>query len=299
MNIKNGDVVLAIQHRDLDGCGAGLVFENAMKNMDVRIHHYSVGYPEIDSVVNTLHYDKYDHVLLMDISPVRDPSLIDKSPKIKLLDHHDTSQKYHNPEKFRFVDMSKCATLVVKEYFESAYNVNLSHLNEFADLVNGYDLWLHTDKRSKLLNSLYYKYWDEKFRKRFIDGDVSFLASEIEFFKEQKKKFNEIWKKINIYDMEDIKGAFFTCGEMLNDVCDKVLNEKDYDFAFCLNSRSKTVSVRSKREDVNLGQIFEKMNIGGGHAKSAGIDPRTTGDLQEILEKVSDMIVDEIKKGKK
>lgn len=298
MNIKSGDVVLAIVHKDLDGVGCSIILENALKGMDVKIHHYSVGYPEIDSVLNTLHYEKYDHVLLMDVSPVQDPSLIDKSPKIKLLDHHDTAQRYHNPEKFRFVDMTRCATVVVKEYFEKEYKVNLSHLDEFADLVNGYDLWIHSDKRSKLLNMLFYKYWPEKFLKRFMSGEVSFTETEIEFFKEQKKKFNDIWKKIHIYEMEDIKGAFFIAGEMINDVCEKVM-EQGYDFAFCLNSRSKVVSVRSTREDVNLGQIFEKMNIGGGHAKSAGIDPRLSGDLQEILDRVSESIVEQIEKGKK
>jgi len=299
MNIKEKDTVLNITHRDLDGVGCSIVLENVFKGKNIRIQHYSVGYPEIDSVLNTLHYENYDHVLLTDISPVRDPSLIDKSPKIKLLDHHDTAVKYHNPEKFRFVDMSKCATCVVKEYFEKEYNTNLSHLDEFAFLVNGYDMWIHDDRRSKLLNSLYYKYWDEKFRNRFLNGDVSFTEKEIEYFKEQKKKFNDIWKNIKIYDMDNIKGAFFTAGEMINDVCDKIITEKGYEFAFCLNSRSKTVSVRTSREDINLGHIFERMNIGGGHAKSAGIDPRTTLDLNDILEKVCDEIIDELKINRK
>lgn len=295
MNIKSGDTILAIEHKDLDGVGTSIVLENAFKGQGVRIHHYPVGYPDIDSVLNTLHYENYDHILLMDISPVRDPSLIDKSSKIKLLDHHDTALKYHCPEKFRFVDMTVCATKLVKQYFETEYKVNLSHLNEFVELVNGYDLWLHTDKRSKLLNSLYYKYWDDKFRQRFMSGEVSFTEKEIDFFKEQRKKFDIIWKGLNVYDIEDIKGAFFTCGEMINDVCDKILVEKGYDFAFCLNSRSKTVSVRTLREDINLGHIFERMNIGGGHAKSAGIDPRTTEDLNDVLEKVCIEIKDELK----
>lgn len=294
MNFKTNDSILAIQHRDLDGVGTSIVLENAMHGKGVKISHYSVGYPEIDSVLNTLHYENYDYVLLMDVSPIRDPSLIDKSPKIKLLNHHDTAVKYHCPEKFRFVDMTVCATKLVKQYFEKEYSVDLSHLNEFVELVNGYDLWLHTDKRSKLLNSLYYKYWDEKFRKRFMSGEVSFTEKEIEYFKEQRKYFESIWNNLNIYDMEDIKGAFFTCGEMINDVCDKVLVEKGYEFAFCLNSRSKTVSVRTTREDINLGHIFERMKIGGGHAKSAGIDPRLTGDLQDILEKVCEEIKQEL-----
>ena len=295
MNIKPKETVLGITHKDLDGCGASISLENAFKGTGVRIQHYSVGYPEIDSVLNTLHYENYDHVILMDISPVRDPSLIDKSPKIKLLDHHDTALKYHCPEKFRFVDITRCATVVVKEYFEKNYNVNLSHLTEFADLVNGYDLWLHTDKRSKLLNSLYYKYWDEKFRTRFMSGEVSFTDKEIDFFKEQKKKFDDIWRNLQIYEMEDIKGAFFTAGEMINDVCEKVMTDKGYDFAFCLNARSKTVSVRTIREDVNLGQIFEKMDIGGGHAKSAGIDPRTTDELNIVLGEVCEKIQEQLK----
>lgn len=299
MNIKSGETILNITHKDLDGCGSGIVLQNALMGMDVKLFHYPVGYPEIDSVLNTLHFDKYDHVILTDVSPVKDKSLIDKSPKIKLLDHHETAECYHCPEKFRFVNTKKCATVVVKEYFESEYKVNLSHLDEFVDLVNGYDMWLHTDRRSKLLNMLYYKYWDEKFRTRFMSGEVSFTEKEIEFFKEQKKKFEEIWKGIKIYDMEDINGAFFTCGEMINDVCERVMVEKGYNFAFCLNARSKIVSVRSNREDVNIGQIFESMNIGGGHAKSAGIDPRTTGDLQIVLEKVSDAIVEEIQKSAK
>jgi oligoribonuclease NrnB/cAMP/cGMP phosphodiesterase (DHH superfamily) len=299
MNIKSGETVLNITHKDMDGVGCGIIIENTFKGKGVRVSHYPVGYPEIDSVLNTLHYENYDHVLLTDISPVRDPSLIDRSPKIHLIDHHDSALKYHNPEKFRFVNMEKCATALVKDYFEKEYATDLSYLTEFVDLVNGYDMWLHFDKRSKLLNSLYYKYWDEKFRARFMSGEVSFTEKEIEFFKEQKKKFNDIWNAIKIYEMEDIKGAFITAGEMINDVCEKVMVDEGYDFVFCLNSRSKTVSVRTTREDINIGQILERMNIGGGHAKSAGIDPRTMTELNSILEKVSDEIKKELDKNLK
>jgi len=298
MNFKKGDMILNISHKDLDGASASIIVQNALKDLGVTIKFYPVGYPEIDSVLNTLHYDEYDHVLLTDVSPVQDPTLIDKSPKIKLLDHHDTATKYHCPEKFRFVDTEKCATVVVKEYFEKEYKVDLSKFEEFADLVNGYDLWLHTDKRSKLINSLFYKYWDEKFRARFMNGEVSFTDKEIEFFKEENWKFQKIMNNLKIYDIPDIKGAFFTAGEMINDVCDMVLNERGYDFAFCLNSRSKTVSVRCKRDDINCGQIIDDMNLGGGHAKACGIDPRTTGDLQEVLERVSEKFAEELSKVK-
>lgn len=295
MNIKAGETVMGIVHRDLDGVGSSIAFETAMKKIGARYYHYSVGYPEIDSVLNTLHYENYDHVLLMDVSPVRDPSLIDKSPKIKLIDHHDTATKYHQPDKFRFVDITKCATVLVKEYFEQAYSLDLSHLNELVFLINDYDMWVHTDKRSKLLNSLYYKYWDEKFRKRFMDGEIAFTLEEIEFFKEQKKKFDTLWSNLVVYDISDIKGAFFTCSEMINDVCEKLLKEKGYDFAFCLNGRSKIVSCRTIREDIHLGHILEKLKIGGGHAKSAGIDPRPSNDLQDIIDKVTNDIIDELK----
>jgi len=295
MNFKTNDVILNIHHRDFDGVASSIIVENALRHLGVKIQYYPVGYPDIDSVMNTLHYENYDHVLLTDISPVRDPSLIDRSPKIKLLDHHDTAQKYHCPEKFRFVDTSKCATLVVKEYFEKEYNVDLSHLDDFAFLANDYDLWQHVDKRSKLLNSLYYKYWDEKFRTRFMDGEISFTEKEIEFFKGEHRKFESIMNNLVVYDIPNIKGAFFTAGEMINDVCDKVLIEKGYDFAFCLNARSKTVSVRTTRNDINVGQICERMNIGGGHAKAAGIDPRTTGELQKVIEDVSEQIASDLK----
>jgi oligoribonuclease NrnB/cAMP/cGMP phosphodiesterase (DHH superfamily) len=296
MNIKSGDTVLAVYHKDFDGIASSICFENAFKNKNVTIFNYPVSYPEVDSVLNTLHYEKYDHVLLMDVSPVRTVSLIDKSPKIHLLDHHDTALVYHNPEKFRFVDVSNSATLLVKSYFEKEYNADLSHLNDFAFLANDYDMWIHADHRSKLINSLYYKYWDEKFRKRFSDGNVTFTEKEMEFFKEEKKKFIDIWNNLKTYDIPDVNGVFCTAYDKVNDICDKLLNEENYDFVFCLNSRSKSVSVRTKREDVNIGRIFEKLGIGGGHPKAAGIDPRTMEDLNKTLEIVCEEIKTELTK---
>jgi c-di-AMP phosphodiesterase-like protein len=145
---------------------------------------------------------------------------------------------------------------------------------------------------------LYYRYWDDKFRKRFLHGDVTFTDDEKQYFREQKKEFNDIWKKTKIYDMDGINGAFCTANTMINDICDKILTEKGYDFVFCLNTRSKVVSARSKREDVNLGHIFETMKIGGGHAKSAGIDPRPTTDLSTLLEEITENIIKELKESK-
>lgn len=297
MNIKSGDRILAISHSDLDGCGTSIVIENAVKDMGVRLHHYPVRYPDIDSVLRTLNYDNYEHVIIMDISPTIDEELINISDKIKLLDHHETATKYHCPEKFRFVDTSMCATKLVKKYFEEEYKVDLSHLNDFVNVVNGYDLWIHDDPRSKLLNSLYYTYWHDKFRNRFLSGEIIFNDFELNFFKEQKIKFDDLFNNLITYDIEDIKGVFFTAGEFVNDICEKMLTVRDYDFVFCLNSRTKTTSVRTKRDDINVGKLFESMKIGGGHQKAGALNPRPSGDLQIVLEQITEEICKQITKG--
>lgn len=285
--IKKDSRILNITHKDLDGIGCSIVLGNSFdKN---KIEYRSVKYNEIDQVLRATTFDNYDFVILTDISPSTHELL--ENEKIILLDHHDTALEYHNPEKRRAVIPGECGTILVKKFCESVLKVNLSYLNDLIFLINDYDMWNHTDPRSKQLNEMYYKYWDRKFMVRFFQGVVDFTAEEQKFLREREIFFNNLWENLEVYPLENINGAFIQSIDRINDLCDKLLTEEGYDFIFCRNQKSGMVAVRSKKStNIHVGNILKDLGVGGGHANAAGISPIPIERCQKVISQIEEKI---------
>jgi oligoribonuclease NrnB/cAMP/cGMP phosphodiesterase (DHH superfamily) len=259
--------ILNVSHNDMDGIGTNIVISNCANN----VTHRKVSYPTIDDVIKKVNFDDYDCVIISDISPEGAVELLDISDKIVLLDHHPTAMKHHNPSKNRFVYEGKSATHLVKEFCELVFGYDISYLDDLVYLINDYDMWEHNDPRSKLMNVLYYTYWDDKFKRRFFEGVTEFTDEEKDRFKKREQDFNELYDALDVYDLDSIQGCLITCDEFVNDVCEKLLDEEGYQIVFARNSNSKNVSVRSRIVDCDLGGLLKEFEIGGGHPAAGGM----------------------------
>lgn len=261
--LDRNNKVLSISHKDMDGAVSTIVVQNVFKNVSFKYLKYG----DVDKYLHSINYDDYDLVLLTDISPEEEESL-GLSEKIFLLDHHGTAEKFHNPNKNRIVIPGNSAATLAKRFFENFFKIDLSYLNRLCELTDDYDMFVLKYPESWALNELYFYYYEESFRNRFKNGNMKFSEDELNYVKTRKKLFNDIYNNLNVYESDRIKMCSFVENRFVNDICHKLMHEEGYDVTICINSKSKTCSVRTKRDDVNLGSILKELLGGGGHMKA-------------------------------
>ncbi len=289
---RNNSKILNIHHKDLDGCGSSIMLANTFDSKNIEFR--GVTYGQVDSVLKATSYHLYDFVIITDVSPT-DEKILSISDNILFLDHHDSTSGWHNPNEFKICKPGECATKLVKRFCEKQFKINLSYLNEFADVVNDYDTWRLADPRSKQLNELFYKYWDRKFRSRFMQGNLEFTEEELKYLKQREKLFQDMWNILVVHEIESIKGGFIVGVQMINDLCDKLLKEEGFEFIFCRNPNTENISIRTNRDDIHIGDILSELKIGGGHAKAAGMSNIGMSQCQDVLTKVENKILEKIK----
>lgn len=291
---RNGRI-LNLSHRDLDGVACSVVISNVFKNVE----YISLKYGDVNNCLMNLDFTKYDAVIITDISP-ETGEVFNLSDKIFLLDHHSTGTRHHKPESCRIVIEGKCAASLVKEFFENLFKVDLSYLNEFCNIVNDYDMWYMKDSRSWTMNELYFKYYDCDFRKRFKSGDTKLKDFEIDYVNERKKLLTEVYNNLDIYELDSINACFFLETRFVNDLCHKLMEEKGYQLTICVNSKSKSCSVRSNMTNLHVGKMLENIIPGsGGHAAAGAFrlkDDRELSDKIDTIEKYLYYNCEDIKK---
>lgn len=288
--LNRNNKVLNIHHKDLDGAASSIVVKNVYDDVEFR----ELRYGEVNNYLKTINFDKYDVVLLTDISP-ESIEAFDISDKIFLLDHHDTALEYHDPSKNRIVLNGKCAALLVKDFFENLFNIDLSHLNDFVNIVNDYDMWYLQDPRSWGMNELYFKYWDTNFRVRFSTGNTYYTNHEVDFIKKRRKELEETYNNLDRYDFEDIKGTLIIANMFVNDLCHKLMSDRGYKLVCSYNPKSKNISVRSVEPNIHVGEMLRELfsNGAGGHKNSGAFK---INDYSEINDKLD--IIENYLKGK-
>jgi len=273
--------VLNIYHKDLDGCASSIVVKNVFSN----VYYQDVRYGFVNKLMEKINYNDYDVVLLTDISP-ETPEPFTYANNIFLLDHHDTASVYHNPQENRIVETSKSAAKLARDFFETLHGIDLSYLKSFCDAVNDYDLWINKNPDGWKLNELYFKYWDETFRRRFKNGDINFTTSEISYVKERQTILKEKIESLDLYEMDSVNAAFFFSTNFVNDVCHAVLS-KGFDFVICINPKSKNCSVRASTNiDIHVGDLLKTIELGGGHPHAGGFMYDNNSDVERNIEKI-------------
>lgn len=115
-----------------------------------------------------------------------------------------------------------------------------------------------------------FKMYHQDFIKRFANGDTKLKDDEIKYLLERKKLFKEVYKNLEIYDLDSINGCFFLEQRFVNDLCHKLMEEKGYKITICINGKFKSCSVRSNLNGLHIGEMLSSLDLGahaGGHTK--------------------------------
>jgi len=287
--IKITDRICNLYHKDLDGISCNILLSNVFK----KITSISTNFNDINKYLITLDYSKYDWIFITDLHP-KDVEYLN-NPKIILLDHHSSALEFHNPSKNRYVVCSICGAKLVKRFLERYFKINLSKFNNLIYLTNDYDLWIHNNKKSKMLNELFFKYWDDKFRERFFDGSTRFIKEEILWLRKRIKEFKEVYNNLEIYNFPNVNGCMIITENFSNDCCEKLLKEEEYNIVLSMNPKNKHVSVRHNILNFHMGNFLKMLDLGGGHAQAAAFNDdnfnTTEKNIKKFIKNINEIII--------
>lgn len=272
--------ILNVSHFDLDGATCAVLLRSVFNNIETVL----LGQHQLDDFFKSKNTDAYDYIILTDICYPNEQFL--SKANVILLDHHESAKRYHNVLNGKFVVEGNSASHLVKLFLERMYKVSLDYFNGLIYLTNDYDIWKWPErnfKKAVFLNELFY-YHKDTFLERFAYGDVRFTKDEISYLRKRMNDFEHYYSSLDIHYIDIANLAFVICSDYVNDVAQKLIYSEGYDFALCYIPKKKKISIRTKRDDINLGLICKEHFNGGGHPQSAGVSNiETHDDLKKII----------------
>lgn len=268
-----------VTHTDLDGVGCEILFRKYFSDEEVEVYqcNYKNVNEKVREIIPLLCGDEPNCLMITDISVSEEVAedlnvvYLEYNSGIMLLDHHVTALGL-NKYAWCNVNDTKCGTalffneVIMKDRDASG----LERYKIFADMVNDYDLWQHTDSRSKDLNMLYGILGREKFVKRFIlDSDPNPTDIEEALIDTEKDRIQKYCDKVckGIYEYES---QYFVFAERYpSEVGHYILKKRpDIGIIQIVDLNNLTVSMRSKADfDCT---VMAKQRGGGGHKNASG-----------------------------
>lgn len=286
-------------HNDLDGYACSILAQLAAGRENVQADY--CGYYNINEKVkyfiNNKIYEFYDYIFITDISISEEVAqIINNNNRLKeitiLLDHHPTAIGLNKYEwctvKIEDETEKVCGASLLYNYLvdnnilERKISVEI-----FVDTVKRYDTWLWADKyndlRAKQLNDLFHIYGPERFEIEYykrltsdifcIISDTDKFLLELENEKIQKyidKKNKFIYKKTLLINGKKFRAGIVVADQYLSELGNE-LSERNPDLDFiAMVAGLSTVSYRTVKKDINLGEEVAVYYGGGGHQQSAG-----------------------------
>lgn len=290
-------------HTDLDGYGCAILARLVAGDDNVNISY--CGYYDINekikAFINKKEYMKFDYIFITDISVNDEVALLidsvqeDCEYKFYLLDHHPTAMNLskYNWTRIQIEDSIEkvCGTSLFYETL-TQYNFIASSkdLDLFVEKIKRYDTWLWHDKYNdidaKHLNDLFKIYGPSNFSNNYIFRLRSSNLNRFELFTDIDKFLIELEEnKINKYifkkekSMEvrekEINGKIYKFGIIIADDYISEMGNKisakhpELDFIAIVSSL-KTISYRTTKKDIDLGNDIASYYGGGGHPQTAG-----------------------------
>jgi oligoribonuclease NrnB/cAMP/cGMP phosphodiesterase (DHH superfamily) len=216
----------------------------------------------------------------------------DRFNNFYVLDHHPTAL-YLNKYKWCTVkienDNTHIKTSGTEMYYywltENGYLQESDTLQRFVELVRNYDTWRWSEIEEegiicKQVNDLMYLYgrdkfitWciseihDEVFPRLYAADELllNIKQSEIDKYIEEKNE------QIIFSELNGKKCGFVFAENYISELGNKLCKlNPDIDFIAMIDMGTKTVSYRTVKEDIDLGNDIAKLYGGGGHPKAAG-----------------------------
>ena len=294
-------MVKLFTHTDLDGIGCEILAKIAFgKDVDVTNSEVSDINKNIKEFLdNPKNNGIYDKIYITDISVNKENAerLSNRPEKVQLLDHHGTAlwlNQYpwaHVRVKDKETGILTSGTelmyknLEKEGLFKSLDNKHSEQLKQFTEAVRDYDTYRfdkmgEDGKLSRDLNDL-----------MFIKGSIPFKndvynqlnIGTFPFFSEadramldmsHRKLENYIKDKnenIEVFTINGYKGGLVYAEQNFSELGNKLceMNPK-LDFIAMVEPTKGFVSIRSRRDDIDVGKDIAAPLGGGGHAKSAG-----------------------------
>lgn len=281
-------------HTDLDGVGCAVLAKLAFDDeVDIEYCNYDEINEKILDYINC--NDNRISIYITDISVNEEVAkLLDKRGCVQILDHHPTALELNKYSWCRVMveDLNGIKTSGTKMFYHwlgmnGCFNDELENnktLDRFVELVRDYDTWRWTELGDegilcKQVNDLLYLYG----REEFINWCVLKICGSDNFELDHSDKLllNVKQKEIDDYVEEKNEQLFILpmCGWIAGFVfAEKYFSElgnrlckmhPEIDFVVMIDMDG-TVSYRTIKEDLDLGQRIAKKFGGGGHPKAAG-----------------------------
>lgn len=292
--------IMNFTHGDLDGLGCNFLIE--LKHPTTKVIGVHCNYDNINSNVRKFirsdEINTVEKVYITDISITRElcDEIVSRGleHKVQIIDHHiNKSTEHLNDYNFAILQGKKedgtlCSgTWLVAKHLEMFDTSDF--LDDFINLVDDYDTWnweVKNNIMSKVLNRLNSILGREKLKEelynQYYSSNKCFIVSPtLSYILDiDDDKYRRVLDLANKY-IQKTKYKEFNVGivladeyksELGNDLCKL---HTDLDFVM-LVSLTSGISLRTKRDDIHLGEIAREIGAknnlkGSGHAKASGV----------------------------
>lgn len=319
---RDAGIINLFTHTDLDGAGCAVLAHMYSKSIGSSITVDHCDYSNIDSKVcdliqnielaNSLYVlpNVNRHILITDISVCESTAkrldALQESYQnitVEMIDHHQVVDEVKSFS-WAHVDSSsdQCGTSLLYLRLKPFMNNLWCHnsIIQFVEDVCMYDTWRFdktTETNPENLNILLYLIGSEEFELMVSDWIMSHLddtlcVKEMDCypFIEHDRNYRKKYCALRNHSMKRLEYKGYSVGvvfaeKYISDVGDDVL-QKNTDIDFCaVVNLPKSVSLRTRRDDVNVGVDIARPLGGGGHPQVAGYQ------LDDIpLELIKDLI---------
>lgn len=184
------------------------------------------------------------------------------------------------------------ATLVIYNHF-TKYDIYSESVLKIANLISDYDTWtwrkypnLYKEETvspdivgivcsllrpEKMYKALYEYYCDGKIRyKTLMFPDLFYTLYDIEV-ENRERYLKSVHYKTKVFTHNRFSYGLVICeNQYYNAVAEHLYNNYPLDIIIMIYPTSKKIGLRTKRTDINLGDIAKKYYHGGGHQAAAG-----------------------------
>lgn len=285
---------ILITHNDLDGVACGILHR---KHFGGNSEQHYVGNHEVAETINRIIGEQRllgstANIQITDVSPGKDTARVlnEYDGNVSLIDHHLSALWLTDvyPD-WAQVYVGKSATRL---FFESLQEYDtVSEYADFVMLVDDYDMWTHSDSRSKIMNRLFYLVGIQSFVERFLDNSaVAFTDTEVEILEVDSISYKRYVRRVGVgmkvyYWDEDFRMGIAYADRYQSELANDLMVIYDLAFVVLVDVNMRKVSLRS-RGNFDVSKIAERLG-GGGHLNSSGFYLRPHDDI-------SDKHIDEI-----
>ena len=305
---------LLMTHNDLDGATCEIIFRLYFAGKDIHVSCSSIAEmnQRIRVIADTGRLDPTDTIITFaDICPEKGllDQLLDMGYRCYLFDHHPTAAIVDRLEQGSRLSLSgsDSGSSLLRDYLENEgkrFNltkIKLKRFHAFVDTVRSWDTWEWVktgNMLAKKLVTLFFMLGSDRFVQlylsQFLSGkfdDQPVILPEHMFFVdaklEQQQEIIDSMTPEQVFTRKlfgyNAAIVFSGTGLTFSDGSYQFLRKyPEYDLMVNINPGRRTISYRTIRDGINLGELTSALG-GGGHERAAG-NPIGADALSKILE---------------